>query len=225
MQFTTASNPGSQHITQRPFVFITAAGFLLFWALCFAGTTDVANWYIENLLVIIFSIVLLLTGRKFLFSDVSYCFIFLFLSLHIYGAKYAYADNPFGYWLERHFLGSRNDYDRIVHSSFGLLMSYPMRELFIRKFGTARRWSYILPVEVVLSLSAAFELVEWSIADVFFPEHGKNYVGTQGDVWDAQKDMFVATCGAIVAMVLLSILKAWQARTANANSYVLIKSK
>jgi putative membrane protein len=86
-----------------------------------------------------------------------------------------------------------------------------MRDLFINRFNVSLRWSRILPVEVILSLSGLFELIEWSIADIFFPAHGQNYVGTQGDVWDAQKDMFVATCGAAVAMVLLAAAQRWVA--------------
>src|SRR5690349_11764773 len=117
MNFTTASAPGAQTITERPLVSCLAISFIAFWCSCFAGTTDLANWYIENLLVVIFFAVLVITGRRFLFSDLSYCFIFLFLCLHVYGAKYAYADNPAGYWLEQHLKGARNDYDRIVHTS------------------------------------------------------------------------------------------------------------
>lgn len=174
--------------------------FTTFWVSCFSGTTDLANWWIENLLVIIFVSALLATYRRFAFSDLSYLFILAFLMLHVYGAKYAYADNPLGFWLQRIFHTIRNPYDRIVHTSFGLLMAYPMRELLIRRFRINPRYAWILPVELVLSLSGLFELIEWSIADVFFPAHGASYVGTQGDIWDAQKDMCVATFGAVVAM-------------------------
>jgi putative membrane protein len=186
-----------------------AALFVSFWTISFMGTTDLVNWYIENLLVVIFSVVLVLTFKNFAFSDLGYTFILLFLILHVYGAKYAYAENPLGFWLQSQLGGSRNNYDRIVHSSFGLLMAYPMRELFIHRFGVSERWSRILPVEVVLSLSGLFELIEWAIADIFFPEHGQNYVGTQGDIWDAQKDMCLATFGAMTVMLLLSLAKRW----------------
>lgn len=202
MEFTTASSPRSNSIAHRPLIMAFAAAFAAFWAVSFAGTTDLANWWIENLLVFIFTATLAATFRRFAFSDLSYAFILIFLILHVYGAKYAYADNPLGFWLQRTFGTLRNPYDRMVHTSFGLLMAYPMRELLMRRMKTGSRWSWILPVELVLSLSGAFELIEWSIADVFFPAHGKNYVGTQGDSWDAQKDMFVATCGAAAAMLI-----------------------
>jgi putative membrane protein len=202
--FTTAS---SGTAAPNPRVAAALSIFTAFWFSCFAGTTDLANWWIENLLVFIFVGALLLTYRRFAFSDLSYAFILAFLILHVYGAKYAYADNPLGFWLQRTFQTARNPYDRIVHTSFGLLMAYPMRELLIRRFHVSRRYSWILPVELVLSLSGAFELIEWSVADVFFPEHGASYVGTQGDIWDAQKDMFVATSGALVAMLTGWLLK------------------
>lgn len=155
---------------------------------------------------------LIATFRHFAFSDLSYGFILLFLMLHVYGAKYAYADNPFGFWMQHTFHTARNPYDRLVHTSFGLLMAYPMRELLLRKFRAGKRWSWVLPVELVLSLSGAFELIEWSIADVFFPAQGQNYVGTQGDIWDAQKDMAVATCGALIAMLAGGLIKQTIAR-------------
>jgi putative membrane protein len=221
MAFSTTSSESFPAEARRPLVFAFALIFAGFWAVSFAGTTDLANWWIENLLVIIFMSVLAATYRRFAFSDLSYAFMLVFLVLHVYGAKYAYADNPFGFWMQRTFGTDRNPYDRMVHSSFGLLMAYPIRELLMRRFHTGKRWSWVLPVELVLSLSGLFELIEWAIADVFFPEHGQDYVGTQGDIWDAQKDMFVATCGAIVVMMAGSMLKRALARRKPAGGRLL----
>ena len=207
LPFSTASSFGTAPTARRPLVVSFALGFVLFWAVSFAGTTDLANWWIENLLVFLFSGWLLLSYRRFPFSDASYGLILLFLLLHTYGAKYAYADNPLGFWLQRTLGTARNPYDRIVHCSFGLLMAYPMREIMMRYCGASKRWATLMPVEVVLSLSGLFELVEWSVADVFFPAQGKNYVGSQGDIWDAQKDMALATAGAVVAMLVVGMWK------------------
>lgn len=182
-------------------------GFAAFWISCFAGTADLANWYIENLLVVLFMAALLISRRWLVLNNGSYVLIFLFLLLHTYGAKYAYADNPLGFALQNTFHLARNPYDRIVHFSFGFLLSLPMRDAFCQTWRMSRRSSWILPVEVTLSLSGLFELVEWSIADVFFPAHGKNYVGTQGDVWDAQKDMALATFGALLMMLTASAIQ------------------
>jgi putative membrane protein len=207
MPLSTASTFRPASIGRRPLIIAFSLIFVAFWSVSFAGTTDLPNWWIENLLVIIFTTALVATFRRFSFSDLSYGFMLLFLILHVYGAKYAYADNPLGFALQRQFDTARNPYDRIVHASFGLLMAYPMREALLRHARAGRRWSWVLPVELVLSLSGLFELIEWSIADVFFPEHGQSYVGTQGDIWDAQKDMFLATCGALTVMLAGALLK------------------
>ncbi|XZF14513.1 DUF2238 domain-containing protein [Chitinophagaceae bacterium MMS25-I14] len=181
--------------------------FGAFWVSCFAGTTDLINWYIENILVLLFVVMLGLTYRRYRFSNLSYICFFVFLCLHVYGAKYAYADNPFGYWLQSHWHLKRNPYDRIVHASFGLLIVYPIRELITRTAAVKAVLIWLLPVEMILSLAGLFELVEWSVADVFCPAHGKNYVGTQGDIWDAQKDMVVALGGAIFMTCIIYAVK------------------
>lgn len=204
---STASTQGRVPFYQNPLLMSLAATFTAFWLLSFKGTTDLVNWYIENILVVLFAIVLITTYRKFQFSNLSYLFIFLFLLLHTYGAKYAYADNPLGGWMQLRWHLVRNPYDRIVHTSFGLLMTYPIRELLMRRLDVSPKMIWFLPVEMILSLAGLFELVEWSIADVFFPAHGKNYVGTQGDIWDAQKDMVVAVLGSILISAVAWVLK------------------
>lgn len=171
------------------------------------GTTDWNNWFLENALVFLFLGFLFFAYRKNQFSDLSYLLITVYLCLHVYGAKYTYAENPFGYWLKDTMGWERNHYDRIVHFSFGFLLAYPWREMFIRwyKFPAWVGWS--LPIELTLSISGLYELVEWAVADVFFKAQGAAYLGTQGDIWDAQKDMFLATLGAILATTIVSSLK------------------
>ena len=125
----------------------------------------------------------------------------------MYGSKYTYAENPFGYWLKDYFHTSRNHYDRIVHFSFGFLLAYPMRELFLKWLNYPKWVSWMLPIEITLSISAFYELIEWAVADVIFPEQDFAYLGTQGDIWDAQKDMFMAFCGALISMIGIYLLK------------------
>jgi putative membrane protein len=181
--------------------------FFFVWLSTLIGTTDIKNWIMENTLVFLFLGLLIFSYKKQKFSDISYLLICIYLCLHVYGAKYTYAENPFGFWLQDVFHSKRNFYDRIVHFSFGFLLAYPMRELFLNyfKFPTWVGWS--LPIEITLSVSGFYELIEWAVADVFFPAQGDAYLGTQGDIWDAQKDMFVATLGAIVATTIVSIIK------------------
>jgi len=127
--------------------------------------------------------------------------------LHVYGSKYTYAENPFGYWLQDALHLSRNHYDRIVHFCFGFLLAYPMREMFLKWLKYPKWVAWLLPIEITLSVSALYELIEWAVADLFFKSHGASYLGTQGDIWDAQKDIFVAFCGAIIATTIVSSIK------------------
>lgn len=186
-------------------------GFLVFfmvvWISTFIGTTDLANWMLENSFTCIFTLFLIFTYRKYQFSDLSYLLICVYMCLHVYGSKYTYAENPFGYWLMDKFDTSRNHYDRIVHFSFGFLLAYPMRELFLRWLKYPPKASWVLPIEITMSVSAFYELIEWAVADIFFKAQGAAYLGTQGDIWDAQKDIFLAFLGAIVATTIVTFIK------------------
>ena len=101
---------------------------------------------------------------------------------------------------------ARNHYDRIVHFSFGFLLAYPIREMTIRISDAKGFWAYWFPVEFVLAFSAIYELMEWAVAIVFGGDLGIAYLGTQGDVWDAQKDMFNAGIGAMIAMLVVFLI-------------------
>jgi len=181
--------------------------FLACWANSYFGNTDTANWFLENTLVFIFLGFLIFSYKKFQFSDLSYLLICVYLCLHVYGSKYTYAENPFGYWLKDYFHLPRNHYDRIVHFSFGFLLAYPMRELFLKWLQFPSWVAWTLPIEITLSISAFYELIEWAVADIFFKAQGDAYLGTQGDIWDAQKDIFLAFSGAIIATTIVSIVK------------------
>jgi putative membrane protein len=181
--------------------------FFGFWLSTLIGTTNFTNWIMENTLVVIFLSILIFSYRRFKFSDLTYVFIFVYLCLHIYGAKHTYALNPFGFWLQEVFHLLRNPYDRIVHFSFGFMLAYPMRDFFMNKMKFPNWVCWVLPVEITLSFSCIYELIEWSVADVFFPEQGADYLGSQGDIWDAQKDMFMAFVGSILILILVSIIK------------------
>jgi putative membrane protein len=181
--------------------------FLIIWASTLVGTTDMNNWILENVLVFLFLPFLVITYKKYQFSDVSYLLFCIYLCLHVYGSKYTYAENPFGYWLQDTFHTSRNHYDRIVHFSFGFLLAYPMREMFLRWLNFPKWVSWLLPIEITLSISAFYELIEWAVADVFFKAQGDAYLGTQGDIWDAQKDIMLAFSGAILATTIVTIIK------------------
>ncbi len=173
--------------------------FAVVWVNSLIGTTDIANWLIENTLTVISLLFLILTYKKYRFSNFSYLLICIFLCLHVYGSKYTYAENTFGFWLQDIFDSPRNQYDRLVHFSFGFLLYYPMRECFLKWLKYPKRIAYFLPITVTLSVSGLYEIIEWLVADVFFVEQGISYLGTQGDVWDSQKDMAMAFLGAVIA--------------------------
>ncbi|MBK9287873.1 MAG: DUF2238 domain-containing protein [Flavobacteriales bacterium] len=204
MSFTSASSIGRTAFRQNRKLQIFLAVFIAFWAWTFIGTPDRTNWFTENTLTMLFIAGLVLSHRRFKFSDLSYTLMFVYILLHVYGAMHTYAENPLGYWLKDRLGWERNHYDRIVHFSFGFLLAYPMRDYFKNHFNWPNWVCWVLPVEITMSFSAAYELIEWAVADVFFPAEGVAYLGSQGDVWDAQKDMGLAFTGAVLAMVLWS---------------------
>lgn len=181
--------------------------FASIWVNTLIGTNDLNNWFLENTLTVLFMLFLIFSFRKYQFSDLSYLLICVYLCLHVYGAKYTYAENPFGYWLKDYFHFERNHYDRIVHFCFGFLLAYPMRELFLKWLKYPKTVAWILPIEITLSVSGLYELIEWAVADVFFKAQGDAYLGTQGDIWDAQKDIFMAFMGAILSTTIVSLIK------------------
>jgi len=207
MTLTTASSPIRVPLKTNLLLKVLCVTFLALWMSTLIGTTNFGNWIMENTLVVIFLGGLALTYRKFKFSGLSYLLICIYLCLHIYGAKYTYAENPFGYWLKDTFHLERNHYDRIVHFSFGFLLAYPMRDYFKNWFQWPTWVCWVLPCEITLSFSGMYELVEWSVADLFFPEQGDAYLGSQGDIWDAQKDMGLAFTGSILIMIIASLLR------------------
>ena len=164
------------------------------------------DWLLESLLVFVFCGLLLFTYRRFQFSNFSYGLFAFFMTLHLIGAHYTYAETPFGFWLQDWFGLARNHYDRIVHFAFGLLLAYPMREILLRKSGVNRSWSYFVTLNCVLAFSAIYEIIESIAATIVSPELGSAYLGTQGDEWDAQKDAALAFCGSVIAMVLTRML-------------------
>jgi putative membrane protein len=184
-----------------------AGGYLLVWIIAAIRPLSPSTWLLENVLVVVFVSALVLTYRRLPLSDLSYTLITLFMVLHAVGAHYTYSRVPIGFWLKEQFGFSRNHYDRIVHFAFGLLITYPIREALVRITSLKGFWSYYLPFSVTVASSALFELVEWSGASLTYPDLGAQYLGMQGDIWDAHKDMLIVTIGALVCMVLVARIK------------------
>ncbi len=194
--------------------------FVLVWVGLAVAPLDRHDWALENALVVPFLLVLVATRRRFPLSRISYGLIFLFLCLHEVGAHFTYAEVPYDAWFQgltgrtfNSLLGwERNHFDRLVHFSFGLLLAYPIREVFHRVADVSGFWGYYLPLDVAMAASMVFELIEWGAAEVFGGDLGVAYLGTQGDVWDAHKDMGLATLGACLAMALTAALNLYLQR-------------
>ena len=179
-------------------------------ALSWWGAHFPHDWYLENSLVVAALPILWAIYKKLPFSRLSWTLVFLFLYFHELGAHYTYAKVPYDEWTRSWFgfslneaLGwQRNNFDRVVHFLYGLLLAYPIREIFLSLASARGFWGYFLPLDVTLSSSALYELIEWAAAEVFGGDVGQAYLGTQGDVWDAHKDMILATFGALLAILI-----------------------
>ena len=181
---------------------VLLAAFVAVWIWAAINPVFPHDWFLENILVVLFVPVLLLAGRYFKLSDVSYTLLTIFMILHLIGSHYTYSEVPFGYTLQSWFGANRNMYDRVVHFSFGFLLAYPVREIFLRLAHVRGFWGLYLPLDLTLAFSAIYEIIEWLAAAYVDPAAGIAFLGTQGDVWDAQKDMLLAGTGAVLAMLI-----------------------
>lgn len=198
----------------RGYVFGLVALYAVLWLGLAISPYDRHDWLLENALVLLFGVGMLAWHRHFVFSRISYTLIFLFMCLHAVGSHYTYAEVPYeaawrsltGHSFNAMLGWERNNFDRLVHFCYGLLLAYPLREVFLRVADARGFWGYFLPLDFTLSTSALYELVEWGAAALFGGELGVAYLGTQGDVWDAQKDMGCAGAGALIAMLITAVL-------------------
>ena len=207
------------YASHKRYLLVLAVLFAVIWVALAISPLYREDWLLENALVIAFALVLAASWRWFPLSRVSYTLIFLFLCLHETGAHYTYSRVPYNEWTQALFGMSlneamgweRNHFDRLVHFCYGLLLAYPTREMFLRIANVRGFWGYFLPLDVTMSTSMIFELFEWGAAVLFGGELGMAYLGTQGDIWDAHKDMALASLGALIAMgVVVAINRSLQ---------------
>ena len=203
--FTTATSPDRILFPGNKFIVLLLIAFVTIFTLSGIAPHDHFDWLLENLLSILALIILMVSYRSFQFSDLSYLFIFLFMGLHTLGSHYTYSLVPVGAWMQETFEFDRNHYDRVVHFSFGLLLAYPVREFIKRKMFTSRIVASVTTIAFLISASASYEVIEWIVAQIVDPEAGIAYMGTQGDVFDAQKDMALAGLGVISAFFVTEL--------------------
>jgi len=184
--------------------------FVSLWLLLAIRPHDRTVWIAENILTVATVAAMLATYERWPLSDFSYTLVVAFLVMHIIGGYYTYVRVPydevthamFGIRLNRLFGWARNHYDRVVHFAYGLLLAYPFFELFERYAQPIGHWSYFLSPMLVMATSMIFEVLEWWATEIMGEGQGAAYLGAQGDEWDAQKDMALATLGSIVTMTV-----------------------
>ncbi len=203
-------------LSRHGFVGSLLAVYAIVWVGLAIAPLHRDDWLLENALVVLGLAVLAATYRKFPMSRISYTCLFLFLLLHAVGAHYTYAEVPYETWsrdwfgtsINEAFGWERNHFDRLVHFSYGLLLAYPIREVFVRVANVHGFWGYFLPLDLTMSTSMLYELIEWGAAEVFGGDLGVAFLGTQGDVWDAHKDMALASLGALITMAIAAAINA-----------------
>ncbi|MEQ8165752.1 MAG: DUF2238 domain-containing protein [Alphaproteobacteria bacterium] len=179
-----------------------ALGYFAIWTVGAIDPVYPFDWFLENLLVVALALLLVVTGRLYQLSDVSYLLIFAFLCFHTLGAHFTYAEVPLGYWLQEAWSLPRNPYDRVVHFLFGLLFYYPLKDVLSGSAGLRGGWLVTMTLCVLLAASVLYEIIEWIVALLVQPEAAYAYLGTQGDPFDAQKDSALAAAGAVLAAVV-----------------------
>jgi putative membrane protein len=197
-------------IPRGRYVAVLGGLFAILFAFSAYRPLDTHAWWLENVLVFLSVGYLVATYRRLPLSRISYTLIFLFLCLHETGAHWTYAEVPydaftrdtFGFSFNELMGWERNHFDRLVHFLYGFLIAYPIREVFVRVAQVRGFWGYFLPLDLTMSTSMIFELFEWVAAEFFGGDLGIAYLGSQGDVWDAHKDMLLASVGALLAMLI-----------------------
>ena len=165
------------------------------------------TWLLEVFPAIIGVAVLIFTRKSFPLTPLVYTFIFIHACILCVGGHYTYAEVPLFDWLKEAFHHSRNNYDKVGHFAQGFVPALIIRELLIRKeVVTKKGWLNFIVVCISMSISAAYELLEWFVS-LFSGEAGDAFLGTQGYVWDTQSDMLYATIGATLALILLSSIQ------------------
>lgn len=195
-----------KNILRKNLAFLYLVIFVLFWGYMAIAPLYRKMWFIENIILLVFLFILIPSYKYFKFSNLSYTLIFLFCVLQTIGAHYTYALVPFDF-VTRLFGFERNHYDRLVHFCFGFFLSLPIWEFFVR---TSRIhpwgfWAFFVPILFAFGSGAAYESIEMGFALFSDPQASDAFLGSQGDVWDAQKDMALAGFGSVLAMVLVFV--------------------
>jgi putative membrane protein len=181
--------------------------YLVSITLILSGLDPVADrltWWLETTPALIGLIVLSLTRAQFPLTNISYRLIAVFSLILIFGGHYTYAENPLFNWIQEQWALERNYYDRLGHFFQGVVPAMVGREILLRTSPLVRgKWLFFILCTISLAISAFYELIEWWVA-LMSGEAADAFLGTQGDNWDTQWDMFLALTGSILAQLSLS---------------------
>ena len=181
---------------------------------------DWFTWALEVFPAVIGLVLIIATHKRFPLTPLLVVLIFVHAVILVVGGHYTYAQVPVGFWMQDAFGFTRNHFDRIGHFAQGFVPAILAREILIRRgVVRGRGWLFTIVVSICLASSAAYELLEWSVA-ALTGSAGDSFLGTQGDVWDTQKDMALAALGAILAQLLLGRLHDQQLAAVDASPRV-----
>ena len=182
------------------------------------GALEPGTWMLEVFPIFLVVPILVATARRFPLTPLAYRLIFVHALILMVGGHYTYAKVPLGFWMEHALHLARNNYDRIGHFAQGFVPAIVAREILLRRTPLTRgKWIFFLVTCICLAISACYEFIEW-FAAIAGGSSADAFLGTQGDVWDTQWDMFTALIGAIAAQLLLSRVHDQQLRALEAES-------
>jgi putative membrane protein len=205
-------NRSVQLLPADPWNRLVLVAFLVFWAVSCINVPYPKYFWLQHVPTVIVVAALACVQRRITVSRLSFTLFMAFMALHVLGARYLYSYVPYDAWSERllglnityRFGFSRNHYDRLVHFCFGLLLVIPAWRFSRRIVGLDARWSAAFAMMGILSASAIYEISEWLAAMIMAPDWAESYNGQQGDVWDAQRDMALAACGALLGLAFIA---------------------
>ena len=180
---------------------IVTGVFVLFWLALAINPVHPGIWAMENLLVAVIFPVVLWLDSKYNFNNGTYLILTAFVILHLFGAHFTYEKMSYFTWLSEWGGWQRNYYDQLIHFLFGLMVFVPFFEIFYHQ-GISRNLSYLIAFLFIGAISAWYEVIEWLAMVIFCREQDCVQFITQGDVWDAQKDMAYAFIGTVIALLL-----------------------
>lgn len=179
--------------------------FIMFFAGLAIDPVSRQVWIAEVVPVVLVFVGLLVTANRFRFSNLAYVLMAVWLFWHTLGAHYTFANVPFD-WATKLFDAERNHFDRISHFSVGFY-AYAAAELLSRRRWCSATLAVTFALSLIMAIAAGYEIVEWWYAVSEGGEAGSEFLGSQGDIWDAQKDMLADTLGALAALCLFCFVR------------------